>query len=66
MIQFPEEYPWSGHRAYLGMETIPWLTTDFVLSQFARKEEKARLKYREYVDEGKYQSPSVIRSQRSG
>jgi putative transposase len=53
MIQFPEEYPWSGHRAYLGMETIPWLTTDFVLSQFARKEEKARLKYREYVDEGK-------------
>lgn len=53
MVQPPEEYPWSGHRAYLGLETIPWLTTDWVLSQFARKSEKARLEYRKFVDEGK-------------
>lgn len=53
MVQTPEEYPWSGHRAYLGIETIPWLTTDWVLSQFARKSEKARIEYREFVEEGK-------------
>jgi REP element-mobilizing transposase RayT len=53
MVQSPEEYPWSGHRAYLGSETIPWLTTDWVLSQFAGKSEKARRGYREFVDQGK-------------
>ena len=53
MVQSPQEHPWSGHRAYLGIETIPWLTTDWVLSQFAGKSEKARLEYRDFVDQGK-------------
>lgn len=53
MVQSPEEYPWSGHRAYLGSETIPWLTTDWVLSQFAGKSERARRGYKEFVDQGK-------------
>jgi len=53
MVKSPVEYPWSGHRAYLGSETIPWLTTDWVLSQFAVKSEKARREYREFVDQGK-------------
>ena len=53
MVQSPEEYPWSGHRAYLGSETIPWLTTDWVWSQFTGKSERARRGYREFVDQGK-------------
>lgn len=53
MVQSPEEYPWSGHRAYLGSETIPWLSTEWVLSQFAGKSERARRGYREFVDQGK-------------
>ena len=35
IVKEPEDYPWSGHRAYLGLEMIPWLTTDWVLSQFS-------------------------------
>ena len=53
IVQSPEAYPWSGHRAYLGSEIIPWLTTDCVLSQFAGKSERARRGYREFVDRGK-------------
>jgi REP element-mobilizing transposase RayT len=30
IVRIPEDYPWSGHRAYLGLETIPWLTTEWV------------------------------------
>ncbi|MBI1920387.1 MAG: transposase [Geobacter sp.] len=33
MVRSPEEYPWSGHRAYLGSESIPWLTSDWVLAR---------------------------------
>jgi REP element-mobilizing transposase RayT len=30
IVRIPEDYPWSGHRTYLGLETIPWLTTEWV------------------------------------
>lgn len=53
IVQAPEEYPWSGHRAYLGLETIPWLTTDWVLAQFGSRITKARREYRRFVDLGK-------------
>jgi len=53
MVRRPEDYPWSGHRAYLGMETIPWLTTDWVLSMFSNKGDRARRAYRGFVEEGR-------------
>lgn len=53
MVQSPEEYLWSGHRAYLGREIILWLTTDWVMSQFAGNDDSARRDYREFVDQGK-------------
>lgn len=53
MVQSPEEYPWSSYRGYLGLETIPWLTTDWVLSQFSKGSDKARRDYRKFVDLGK-------------
>ncbi len=28
IVKDPKDYPWSGHRAYLGLEAIPWLTTE--------------------------------------
>lgn len=52
MVRKPEKYPWSGHRAYLGLETIPWLTTDWVLSQFSEKVSVARRAYMKFVQEG--------------
>ena len=53
MVQSPENYPWSGHRAYLGRETIPWLTTDWVLSMFSKKRALARSGYRDFIEQGK-------------
>ncbi|SDM20815.1 dnaA protein helix-turn-helix [Geoalkalibacter ferrihydriticus] len=38
----PGDYPWSSHRAYLGLETIPWLTTRLALSQLSGDPVKAR------------------------
>ena len=43
---------WSGQRAYLGFETIPWLTTDRVLSQFSGRVSSARRAYERFVWEG--------------
>ena len=48
----PMEYPWSSHRAYCGMEALPWLCTDLTLSSFGRRMDTARRKYREFVSEG--------------
>ena len=52
MVRRPEDYPWSGHRAYLGLETIPWLTTDWVLSMFSNRRDRAQRVYRRFVEEG--------------
>lgn len=49
LVRYPDEYPWSGHRAYLGKDTIPWLTTDFVLSYFGKQLGNSRKKYAEFV-----------------
>ncbi len=49
MVAMPELYPWTGHRAYLGREIIPWLTTDWILSQFSDRVGKAQQAYDEFV-----------------
>lgn len=53
IVDAPEQYLWSGHRAYLGIETIPWFTTNWVLGQFALNIDRARLEYQKFVDLGK-------------
>ena len=52
MAERPEDYPWSGHRAYLGLEHFSWLTTDWVMAQFATTREAAHNHYRQFVDGG--------------
>jgi hypothetical protein len=52
MAKDPLEYPWSSHRAYCGMEILPWLCTDLTLSAFSRRLDTARKKFREFVSEG--------------
>ena len=51
MVTTPEAYPWSSHRAYLGNELIPWLNTDYILSQFSPTLSKARRQFVEFVAE---------------
>jgi REP element-mobilizing transposase RayT len=53
VVKEPKDYPWSGHRAYLGFETIPWLTTDWVLSQFSERLSNARRTYEKFILDGK-------------
>ncbi len=49
----PEEYPWSSYTATAGKaKPHPCLTTEWVLSQFGGKREKAVKGYREFVSRG--------------
>ena len=52
MATQPDQYQWSSHRAYLGRQEIAWLTTDFVLSQFAENESKARKRFHTFCLKG--------------
>jgi putative transposase len=38
-------YPWCSHRAYLGLDSVPWLTTQFGLSLLATDPARARAAY---------------------
>ena len=48
----PEDYPWTGHRGYLGKELIPWLTTDLVLNVLSPRIGPARKAYETFVAGG--------------
>lgn len=48
----PDEYPWSGHRGYLGTEQIPWLTTELVLSMLSTRIDQARAAYDLFIIDG--------------
>ena len=52
MVQKPAAYPWSGHRAYLGKQTLPWLETGWVLSQFGKRLTSCRQRYEAFVRAG--------------
>jgi putative transposase len=45
-------YRWSGHRAYLGREILPWFTTEWVLGQFGTRLGTSRKRYEIFVREG--------------
>jgi REP element-mobilizing transposase RayT len=49
IVSDPADYLWSSHRAYLGHETIPWLTVDFGLSLFAADLFQARSAYARFL-----------------
>lgn len=53
MVKLPEKYLWSSHTAYLGKGSVPWLTTDWILSRFATEERHARELYRDFVLAGR-------------
>ena len=51
MVEAPESYPWSSHKAYLGKELIPWLDTEYILSRFSTTLSRARRQFVEFVAE---------------
>jgi putative transposase len=52
MVENPEEYPWSSHRAYLGKEFLSWLTKDWMLGQFGKSIANAHVGYKSFVLDG--------------
>jgi len=52
MVERPEEYKYSGHRAYLGLAAAGILDVDPVLRHFGTKRRTAREAYREFVAAG--------------
>jgi len=48
----PGEYAWSGHRGYLGVEQIPWLTTELALSMFSSRKDQALAAYELFINDG--------------
>ncbi len=50
--QRPAAYPGSSHRAYLGKEKLSWLTTAWVLAQFAAQCSCARQRYAAFIGAG--------------
>ncbi|MBI1921343.1 MAG: transposase [Geobacter sp.] len=47
-----DDYLWTWHRAYLGRETLPWLTSEWVLSMLSSEIGKARKAYCDFVNDG--------------
>jgi REP element-mobilizing transposase RayT len=52
LVRQPQAYAWSGHRAYIGQEALPWLTTDWVFSQFGARLTASRKRYEAFAHEG--------------
>jgi REP element-mobilizing transposase RayT len=53
MVRAPGHYKWSSYRATAGQGQAPaFLTTDWILSQFAKRRTEARKRYRRFVRQG--------------
>jgi putative transposase len=50
ITEHPEDYVWSSHRAYLGRESLAWLETGSILSQFSINAIDARVQFATFVD----------------
>jgi REP element-mobilizing transposase RayT len=52
LVTDPAEYPWSGHRTYLGLASVPWLTTEFTLRLLGSNLVRARRAYARLIAAG--------------
>lgn len=66
MVHSAKDWPWSSYRATVGLATAPQcLSTDWLLSSFAKRKGDAIERYKQFIREGKGQpSPwSELRNQ---
>ena len=53
MVEDPEEWKWSSYQATsFAVSKLAWLTTDWILGQFARNRKTARENYQIFVKKG--------------
>ncbi len=56
MVRSVKDWPWSSYRSSCGMtQPYSWQSTDWLLSNFARRRKTAIARYRTFVSEGKDQ-----------
>lgn len=61
MARAAKDWPWSSYRATCGMIGSPdWLSTDWLLSAFAKTRKKSIERYRKFVAQGKNQPPPWV------
>ena len=60
MVRDPGGYRWSSHRAYLGEEALPWLTTDWLLGQFGSSAGPARSRFAAFVAQARLKGHSDL------
>jgi putative transposase len=60
MVREPGAYRWSSHRAYMGEEAQPWVTTDWVLGQFGIRLGVARARFAAFVEAGRAEGHSEM------
>ena len=60
MVRVAGAYRWSSHRAYLGEEVWPWLTTDWVLGLFGTRLGVARARFAAFVEAGSAEGHSEV------
>ena len=49
-----DQWTWSSYPATMGISTPPsWLDTDWILSQFGKQRKTSRIKYNEFIMQGK-------------
>ena len=65
IVKDPKDWRWSAYQATTGHKGIPCLTTDWILSQFAKEQKKASREYQAFVLSGiKIESPlKAVRGQ---
>ena len=51
LVQSPQHYWWSSHRVYLGLDSRPWVHTDFGLRLFSQDSARARALYQAFVEQ---------------
>jgi REP element-mobilizing transposase RayT len=55
IVNKPEEYRWSSHRAYMDKASCGWLTVDYILGLFSNNRAEALKDYQEFVIDGMQQ-----------
>jgi len=49
MVEAAVQYRWSSHKAYLDLQSLPFLVTDWVLAQFAKRKSTAQKTFDTFV-----------------
>jgi putative transposase len=47
-----DQYPWSGHSVIMGNHSLDGMAPNYILSQFGRSLNKARIAYHKFMEEG--------------